>query len=91
MVQEFRRRACSSLKSISKQAFLSILGPPPERSGEDQQLFSSNPSRAFFEKIPDEQWTITSFNPQKREVCVEIQNQSGTRNITVGLSDLSFS
>lgn len=49
---------------------------------------SSHPSRAFFEKIDDSDWSITSFDPSTRTVCVQIAQDTGTRTVTVILPAL---
>lgn len=82
---QFRRRACTVTNTrLSKATLLAMLGPPPDP---DQQ-FSSNPSRAFFEKI-ENPWEITSFNPVTRQVCVKITTPNGDRTTTVTLPELS--
>lgn len=44
---------------------------------------------SFFDKLSDNQWSIVSFNPKTRVVCIAIHANSGTRNITVTLPVIS--
>jgi hypothetical protein len=87
MAIEFRKRACQVVHRLTKVNFLAMLGNPPE-PGEE---FSNSVTRAFFEKISDEDWIITSFNPETRDVCVIVTSDNGTRTISVTLPVLSVS
>ena len=40
---------------------------------------SSNPTRRFFERIKSP-WSVRSFDPRSREVCIEIKNPTTTTN-----------
>ncbi len=42
-------------------------------------------TRVFLLKLSSDQWTVTSFNPRKKEVCIQIDTASGMNNITVAL------
>lgn len=37
----------------------------------------------FLQMVPLDQWTITSFNPKTREVCVTMINDVSTTRFTV--------
>jgi len=41
---------------------------------------SANPTRRFYESIRSP-WSIVSFDPQKREVCLEIRSPACTTNL----------
>lgn len=44
---------------------------------------SSNPSRAFFESLDSSTWSIVSFDPMTRVVCVRIDVNQDTRTVSV--------
>jgi hypothetical protein len=54
------------------------------------ETYSPNITRSYFEKLNEKQipWSITSFNPKTREVCIEIKAQSGLRELSVILPQL---
>ena len=45
----------------------------------------SEGTREFLEKLDENLWTPVSFNPSKREVCIQIDTNSGMNTITVEL------
>jgi hypothetical protein len=47
--------------------------------------YSANRTRRYFEKMDYNSWSIVSFDPNSREVCVQIQTKSGFRNLSVTL------
>lgn len=82
-LEQFRRRACAtSTTRLTKATLLTMLGPSPSPG----EQFSSNQSRAFFEKI-ENPWEIISFNSETKEVCVSIQSPNGMRTVSVKLPD----
>ena len=80
-----KRQACSANVRLLKATFLAMLGDPPLYG----EQYSVDKQRAFFEKIPDANWTIVSFNPLTKKVCVEITDGIGTRTVAVTLKDLT--
>jgi hypothetical protein len=64
---------------------LVMLGDPAPAG----ELYSDSPQRAFFEKIPEDNWSIVSFNPLSRKVCVEITDNVSTRTVSVTLPPLT--
>ena len=80
-----KSRACVSKHRLSKISMLSMLGPPPEPG----EQYSSSKSRAFYEKIPDDNWTIVSFDSLTQVVCTEITDRIGTRTTSVTLPYLT--
>jgi hypothetical protein len=50
--------------------------------------YSVNKIRAYFEKLDSNSWSIRSFDSSTREVCIEIKNNYGIRNISVILPQL---
>lgn len=87
MAAEFKRRSCQSGQRLSKPSLLAMLGEPPL----DGESFSNNASRAFFERIPNENWDIISFDVITRNVCVSILTNYGVHTISVILPPLSVS
>ena len=87
-------RACIQNYRLSKATFLAMLGDPVQpvvldanspttRWGKKidygtQNTSSDSTTRAFFEKIPDDNWAIVSFDPETRTVCVDITDESTT-------------
>ncbi len=80
MAQRFPKQKCVSSDVISKAA---VIGSLPE----------DNPMRTFLESLPEDAWSTTSFDPQSREVCINIENQKLGRtgaNIVVILPEITF-
>ena len=42
----------------------------------------------FLQTVPLDQWTITSFNPETREVCVTMTNDVSTTRFTITFKPL---
>jgi len=53
----------------------------------DDEVYSNVKTRKFFEKIPHP-WQIVSFDPSTRQVCVQINDPKGIKNISVTLPNL---
>ena len=85
MSTEDKRRGCIANHRLSKSSMLAMLGDPAQ-PGESH---SDSKSRAFYEKIPDANWEIISFNPLSRMVCVKITDRIGTRTTSVVLPYLT--
>jgi hypothetical protein len=49
----------------------------------------SNAPSVLLDQIPLANWTITSFDPASRLVCIEITTPSGTRHVSVLLPAIS--
>jgi hypothetical protein len=79
------RRRCTAPDVIPKSTFLTMVGPPLGVGG------TSTPTRAYFESLLDEQWSITSFNSNTRDVCIEVESPYGVRTMTITLPYLSNS
>jgi|688.fasta_scaffold80580_7 hypothetical protein len=106
---------CSTYKRLSKNSFLSLLGPKKFKKENSEiygnkdkfiykekveeisydssgcsssfcydDKYGSRKSRSFFENLTVP-WSIKSFDPSSRSVCVEIKNKSTTVNIFVTL------
>lgn len=71
-MQEFARRRCRKEEQIAKATLLAMIE-------------SQRTQHAFFLSIPEEDWTILSFNPRLREVCVEIKQNNQTKTLSVTL------
>ena len=54
------RIACSSQEHLSKKTLIAMLS-------EDSTV------RNFIENLPDENWSIVSFDSRSRDVCIEIR------------------
>lgn len=52
------------------------------------EQYSGNSTRRYFEKMDYNSWSITSFDPDARKVCVQIQTGSGSRILSVTLPEL---
>jgi hypothetical protein len=91
MALPIKRRACTAQQTIPKSTFLTMLGPPPEKSYNTQEAYSSGLTRAYFEKLEDSQWSIISFNPETRVTCVQLVSPVGQRLLSVTLPSLSAS
>lgn len=48
----------------------------------EDQIQSPTPSRRYFENLKED-WEITSFNYQTREVCVDVKGRSGTVKLSI--------
>ena len=91
MAVPLERRACTAQQTIPKSTFLTMLGPPPEKSFNEQEEVSSNPTRAYFEGLTNSQWSIISFNPETRVTCVQLVSPAGQRLLSITLPPLSAS
>lgn len=70
------RRKCSSNERISKKTVIAMLA-------------EGSKQREWLESIDESQWTVTSFNSNQREVCVEVQTDSRVNRVTFKLPELS--
>ena len=78
MKSQITRTACSNTQQrLSKTTFLAFL-----TEGEKP--------RTYFESIPENNWSIISFNPITREVCVLLESDNGNRTLSITLPNLSF-
>lgn len=50
--------------------------------------FSRNKTRQYFEKIDYNSWSITSFDPKTRKVCVQIDIKSGKSFLSITLPEI---
>lgn len=87
--------ACSTYDRLSKNTFLAILGNKAfkkENSNiygtKDDEKYSRNKTRAYFEKLNNNSWDITSFDPETRKVCINIRNKGTRINMSVTLPPL---
>lgn len=60
------------------------------KNGVWERIELSQPRKLYVE-LNDEDWDILSFNPEKREVCVEVRNSKRTITTSHILPDLSNS
>jgi len=72
------RQKCYAQEHLSKKTVIAML---PEGSKQ----------REWFEALEDEKWSITSFDSKTREVCVDVQTDSGVNHISVLLPQLTIS
>lgn len=49
----------------------------------DKKKVKKEGPASFLDKIPPDNWQITSFDPRTRVVCIAITTQSGIRNVSV--------
>lgn len=52
------------------------------------EQYSQNKTRAYFEKLNLNDWSITSFDSTTRIVCVEIKNKYGNKNLSIKLPEI---
>ena len=52
-----------------------------QTSPSNNESESPSPTRRFYEKIQNP-WSIKSFDPIKREVCIDIKARSGTNHLS---------
>jgi hypothetical protein len=84
MALPIERRACTSTQLIPKATFLTMLGPDPARNGG-----VTTATRAYFEGLEDNQWSIISFNTATRDTCVQVTSPVGQRLMTITLPPLT--
>jgi hypothetical protein len=41
--------------------------------------------RHFLDKVPLDDWTITSFDPKTRQVCIDLETENGRRHFSITL------
>lgn len=74
-----RKRACSGKTTISQAAVKAY-------------LTDGSRTKRWLEQLEDDQWTVTSYDPITREVCMEIVTEQGLlRPLSITLPELSFS
>ena len=76
-MQQFKRRACQKQQRLSKPTLLAM-------------LLEGSSTRTFFENLNDDEWSIVSFDPSKREVCVEIYQKGQTKTLSVTLPFITW-
>lgn len=77
MVASFRRRACQNIQRLSQDTLLAILAIYRESQYD------------FLTSMELDEWQILSFNPEVREVCVQLlKNPQGIITITINLPQL---
>lgn len=74
-------QACSFPPNISKATVKAMLNTPQSFGVDDPQ--SESGTLKLLNELDDSQWEIVSFNPQTREVCIDIVNNAG---LTIHLS-----
>lgn len=73
----FKERPCSVKERLTKGTFLAMLS-------------QDSRTQEFFLGIPDDDWIISSFDPNTRDVCVEITTPHGRVNtVSVKLNHLA--
>jgi hypothetical protein len=63
----FRKRGCDGAARMPKATFIAMLS-------------EGSITHNFFLGLDDDQWRITSFNPDSREVCVDVITPQGLVN-----------
>lgn len=71
------RQKCYSQEYISKKTVIAM-------------LTEGSKQREWFEALEDDQWFITSFNSKTREVCVDVQTDTGVNHVSVLLPQLTI-
>lgn len=64
MALRFAPTACASPPSISKKTVLAMFE-------------AETGTRIWLDSLSDNQWTITSFDPDSRVVCIDLLSDSG--------------
>ena len=72
------RRRCHKQDTLSKRTFLAML---------EEGSSTAN----FFDKLTDDQWSITSFDAQTRQTCVKVTTDNNTSHLSITLPYLSAS
>lgn len=52
------------------------------------EQYSTNKTRAFFEKLDYNSWSILSFDHYTRTVCVEIKNNFGIKHLSIVVPEI---
>lgn len=63
---------------------VTLIGPDGNFEVDMSAIKKNNPP-VFLDKLSYDQWSITSFDPSTRVVCIAITTHGGIRNITVTL------
>lgn len=73
------RRACLGRPDISKKTVLASFS-------------EGNTTREFLDSLDDDQWQVTSFEPQNRLVCLDVTSDAGIiHHLTLTLPVVSVS
>ncbi len=74
MARRIAAQACSVLERISKVTLKSMYEV-------------GSVTREWLDSLEDDQWTITSFDPDSRVVCFDVTNDVATHHFTLTLPD----
>ena len=71
------RQKCYSQERLSKKTLIAM-------------LTEGSIQRIWFESLDDEQWEITSFDSNTREVCIDVTTPSGVNHVSVILPQITI-
>ena len=72
MASQFHRTACTGSESMAQATLLNLMA-------------ESGPAVSILESLDPSEWSVTSFDPSEREVCVTIRNSTGLRYLVFTL------
>ncbi len=72
MATQFHRTACTGTEVMAQATLLALMA-------------ESGPAVSILESLEPSEWSVTSFDPSEREVCVTIQNNTGLRYLVFTL------
>lgn len=90
-MQYFQKRACSSIKNLSKSTFLALIDSYDYQSKagttDGQSNYTPSPTKQFFNNLDAKSvpWYISSFDPSTGTVCVTVENPKGTQIVSVAV------
>lgn len=76
IIKQPRRQACVNSHRLSKATFLAMIGEG---------------SAAFYDGLDNDDWSIRSFNPTTREVCITLHTSPGDRVLSYVLPTITWS
>ena len=76
-MKQFYRTACYARHRLSKKSLIAM-------------LVDGTPTQRFFTNLDDNAWTIVSFNPFNREVCVQLFSNTQTKTLSIVLPYISI-
>lgn len=88
-MQYFQKRACVSIKNLSKNTFLALIDSYDYQSKagstDGQSNYSPSHTKQFFDNLDAKliPWYISSFDPSTGTVCINVENPKGTQIISV--------
>lgn len=93
-MRQIRREACQNVQSLNKQSLLAMIAntfiPKYKLVNQTGGEVTFQEESHFLASLDENDWSIQSFNPLTREVCVLVTTPSGSRIISITIPNVSI-